>query len=150
MSCLLEVIFTGWRKTGKLDLEVVETAVRGTMHRAGTAVLSELLSSPEAAPPQAPCACGQQAPYHDTRPKQLTTVVGEVRFERAYYVCSACRRGQSPRDRELDVVRTACSPGVRRMTALVGSETSFEQGREQLESWPLSTSPAAATCDDSK
>ena len=102
------------------------------MHRAGAAVLSELLSSSEAAPPQAPCVCGQQAPCHDTRPKQLTTVVGEVRFERAYYVCSACGRGQSPRDRELDVEGTACSPGVRRMTALVGSETSFEQGREQL------------------
>ncbi len=133
MNHLLEVIFTGWRKSGKLDLEAVETATRMTMHRAGAALLSELLSSSEAAPRKVPCGCGAQAPYHDTRPKQLNTVVGEVCFERAYYVCPQCRRGQCPRDAELDVVRTACSPGVRRMMALIGRETSFEQGREQLE-----------------
>ena len=50
MNHLLEVIFSGWRKSGKLDLEAVETATRTTMHRAGAAVLSELLSSSEAAP----------------------------------------------------------------------------------------------------
>ena len=133
MRQLLKVIFSGRRKSGQFDLEAVETATRGAMHRAGAAVLSELLSCSEAAPRQQPCACGQQACYHDTRPKQLTTVLGEVRFERAYFVCPHCRRGQCPRDAELDVVRSACSPGVRRMMALVGSETSFEQGREQLE-----------------
>ena len=133
MSRLLEVVFSGRRKTGKLDLEAVETATRSAMHRAGAAVLSELLSSSEAVPREVPCACGAQAPYHDTRPKQLTTVVGAVCFERAYYRCPHCHQGQSPRDRELDVEGTECSPGVRRMMALAGSETSFEQGREQLE-----------------
>ena len=100
MNQLLEVIFRGRRPSGRCDLEAVETAVRRTMHRAGAAVVSELLSSSETVPRQAPCACGQQASYHDTRPKQFTTVVGEVRFERAYYVCSACARGQSPRHAE--------------------------------------------------
>ena len=133
MNQLLAVIFTGWRKSGQLDLEAVEMATRAAMHRAGAVVLSELLSCSEVAPREVPCACGEPAHYHDTRPKQLTTVMGPVRFERAYYVCPHCRQGQSPRDAELDVVHTACSPGVRRMMALVGSETSFEQGREQLE-----------------
>ena len=133
MTQLLGVIFRGQRRGDPLDLEAVETAVRGTMHRAGTTLLSKLLSSSETVPSRIPCACGQQACYRDTRPKQLTTVVGEVRFERAYYLCSTCRRGQSPRDRELDIAGAACSPGVRRMMALVGSETSFEQGREQLD-----------------
>jgi hypothetical protein len=103
------------------------------MHRAGAAVLSGLLSSSEAPPRAVPCGCGRQAQYHDTRPKQLLTVVGRVEFERAYYRCPHCRRSQSPRDRELDVEATACSPGVRRMIAVVGSETSFTHGREQLE-----------------
>ena len=133
MTQLLGVIFRSQRRGDPLDLEAVETAVRGTMHRAGTTLLSKLLSSSETVPSRIPCPCGQQACYRDTRPKQLTTVVGEVRFERAYYLCSTCRRGQSPRDRELDIEGTACSPGVRRMMALVGSATSFEQGREQLD-----------------
>ena len=127
------MIFRGRRGSGPFDFEAVETATRAAMHRAGTAVLSELLSSSQAASAQVPCRCGQQALYHDTRTKQLLTAVGAVEFQRAYYVCPHCRRGQSPRDSELDVEGTACSPGVRRMMALVGSETSFEQGREQLE-----------------
>ncbi len=127
------MIFRGRRHGGPLDLEAVETATRSAMHRAGAAVLSPLLSSPEAVPHEAPCPRGQQARYHDTRPKQRLTALGAVEFQRAYYLCPHCQRGQCPRDAELDVAGCACSPGVRRMMALVGSETSFEQGREQLE-----------------
>jgi hypothetical protein len=127
------VVFAGGRKTGRLDLEAVELLVRGSMHRAGAEILGRLLSSPSPPASQTPCGCGHLAQYHDTRPKQLLTAVGPVRFERGYYVCPHCRQGQSPRDRELDVEGMACSPGVRRMTAVVGSESSFEQGREQLQ-----------------
>jgi hypothetical protein len=63
----------------------------------------------------------------------LLTALGMVEFERAYYTCPRCRQGHSPRDRELDVEGTECSPGVCRMMSLVGSESSFEQSREQLE-----------------
>ena len=68
-----------------------------------------------------------------TGPGALLTALGPVRFQRAYYVCPHCHQGQSPRDRELDVEGVSCSPGVRRMMAVVGSESSFDQGREQLE-----------------
>jgi len=108
-------------------------AVRSSMHRAGAAALSRLLSMDARHPEQVDCACGQQARYHDTRPKQLLTVLGPLQIERAYYHCAHCRQGHSPRDRELDVAGTECSPGVRRMLAVVGSESSFEQGRAQLQ-----------------
>jgi hypothetical protein len=49
---LLAVIFTGWRKSGKLDLEGVEMATRAAMHRAGTVVLGQLLSCSETVPLQ--------------------------------------------------------------------------------------------------
>jgi hypothetical protein len=133
VSRLLAVIFADWRKNGTLDLEAVEMATRTAMHRAGAAVLSELLAGSEAPERAVPCACGHSAQYHDTRPKQLQTAVGRVRYQRAYYRCPHCHQGQSPRDRELDVEGTECSPGVRRMMAMVGSETSFAHGRQQLE-----------------
>lgn len=60
-------------------------------------------------------------------------MLGEVVVERPYYHCIRCGRGFAPRDRELDVESTQHSPGVRRMTALVGSETSFERGRVLLD-----------------
>ena len=126
------MILRDQHNSGKQDLEAIEMATRATMHRAGAAVLSKLLSCSDAEPPAVPCSCGRQARYYDTRPKKLLTAVGEVEFERAYYRCPHCHHGQIPRDRELDVEATAYSPGVRRMMGVVGSETSFEQGREQL------------------
>jgi hypothetical protein len=131
---LLAVILAAQRNSGELDLEAIETATRDAMHRAGAALLSKLLSSSEAAPPTVPCPrCGRAARYHDTRPKRLHTVLGAVELERAYYHCPNCHRGLSPLDRKLDIEFTACSPGVRRMIGVVGSETSFEHARLQLE-----------------
>ena len=40
---LLYVVFRGRHKSGHLDLEAVETAVRSAMHHAGSATLTELL-----------------------------------------------------------------------------------------------------------
>ena len=54
MTQLLGVIFRGQRRGDPLDLEAVETAVRGTMHRAGTTLLSKLLSSSETVPSRIP------------------------------------------------------------------------------------------------
>jgi hypothetical protein len=108
-------------------------ALRGSMHRAGAAALSQLLSIEAEHPQRVECGCGQRARYHDTRPKRLLTVLGAVQLRRPYYVCAHCQQGQTPRDGELDVEGTECSPGVRRMLAVVGSESSFEQGRQQLQ-----------------
>jgi hypothetical protein len=107
--------------------------VRGAMHRAGAEILNRLLSEPSPPDAESPCDCGHPARYHDRRPRQLLTALGPVRFERGYYLCPPCRHGHSPRDRELDVEGTEFSPGVRRMMATVGSETSFQHGREQLD-----------------
>ncbi len=60
-------------------------------------------------------------------------MLGEVVVERPYYHCNRCGAGCAPRDQELDVEGTQYSPGVRRMTALVGSETSFDRGRALLD-----------------
>lgn len=96
-------------------------------------MLSGLLAEPGGHAAHVGCSCGAEAHYHDRRGKQLLTAVGPVEFERAYYVCPKCHQGQTRRDRELDVEGTAYSPGVRRMLALVGSDSSFEHAREQLE-----------------
>ncbi len=61
------------------------------------------------------------------------SAVGEVAFLRPWYLCPQCHSGQFPADIALDIENTDLSPGVRRMLALVGSETSFDHGRRQLE-----------------
>ena len=79
VESLLAVIFAGRRKSGGLDLEAVERATRAAMHRAGAAVLEELLAAPDEYPRQVPCGCGGSAQYHENRPKQLLTVLGRVK-----------------------------------------------------------------------
>ena len=128
----MQIVLGDWHKTGAIDLEAVEMLVRESMHRAGALTVQRLLCLPASHARQVPCACGQQARYHETRRKGILTMLGPVVCDRAYFLCPNCHQGQIPRDEELDVVGTECSPGVRRMMAAVGSETSFDGGREQL------------------
>ena len=60
-------------------------------------------------------------------------MLGWIVVERSYYHCKRCGQGVAPRDQQLDVEATQYSPGGRRMTALVGSETSFDRGRLLLD-----------------
>jgi Uncharacterised protein family (UPF0236) len=130
---LLEIIFAGSRKSGHLDLEAIEMATRTAAHQLGAKLLEQLLSGPTEFESAVPCSCGQPARFHETRPKQLLTVLGPITIQRPYYLCSHCHQGQSPRDTELNIRGTEYSPGVRRMMAVVGSDISFEHGREELE-----------------
>lgn len=132
---MLRLVFEDQRKTGRLDLEAVEMAMRAAMHRAGASALSQLLQGNPPGPGarEIPCPCGQQAHYREMRSRRVLTAVGEVEFLRAWYLCPHCHNGQCPADTALDIEKTDLSPGVRRMLALVGSEAPFDHGRRQIE-----------------
>lgn len=114
-------------------MEAVETLVREGMHRAGAMVLSRLLSHGPPEQRTIPCGCGQTAHYKELRFKPIVTVVGPVRFERPYYVCGQCSHAPNPVDAALGVENQEFSPGVRRMTAVAGSDSNFDLAREQIE-----------------
>jgi hypothetical protein len=125
-------VFAARHKQAGTDLEATEMGARAGLHRAGGLLLGQLLKDQDA-PATSPCSCGQPARYYDRRERQLLTALGEVKFERAYYICPQCGEAHSPRDRELNIEGRSCSPGVRRMLATVGSDASFEKGRDQME-----------------
>jgi Uncharacterised protein family (UPF0236) len=132
---LLRVVFSGRRKTGCLDLEALEMAVRSAMHHAGAIALTQLLQFPAPAASQRSilCSCGHTAQYRELRSKPLLTVVGTVDVSRPYYLCQHCHTGQFPADVELDIKDREFSPGVRRMQAVVGAEKPFDHGRQQMK-----------------
>ena len=129
------MIFQERRKTGRLDLEATEMAMRSAMHHAGAAAFRELLQFPVPAAElrTIPCSCGHHARYQELRSKPLLTAVGEVSISRPYYLCPHCHTGQFPTDAELDIEDTESSPGVRRMLATVGQEAAFDHGRQQMK-----------------
>jgi hypothetical protein len=110
-------------------------AMRAAMHQAGAAALSQLLRCEPPGPDQReiPCCCGHKARYREMRSRRVLTAVGQVEFLRPWYLCTHCHNGQFPDDTALDIEKTDLSPGVRRMLALVGSATSFDHGRQQIE-----------------
>ena len=110
-------------------------AFRAALHQAGAAALAQLLQFPEPAADQRliPCPCGHQAHYRELRMRRILTVLGEVELNRPWYLCPKCHNGQFPVDRQLDVENLDCSPGVRRMQALVGQQAPFDHGREQMK-----------------
>jgi len=110
-------------------------AFRAALHQAGAAALSRLLQFPEPAADQrsVPCPCGSQARYRELRSRRILTALGEVELTRPWYLCPRCHHGQFPVDRQLDVENCDCSPGVRRMDAIVGQQGPFDRGRQQMK-----------------
>ena len=110
-------------------------AIRAALHQAGATALSQLLRFPEPAADQRtiPCPCGSQAHYRELRSRRILTALGEVELTRPWYLCPFCHHGQFPVDHRLDIENRDCSPGVRRMDAIVGQQGPFDRGREQMK-----------------
>jgi hypothetical protein len=75
---LLQVVVTGYRKSGQMDLEAVEMLVRESMHRAGAVALERLLSMPARQAERMTCSCDQVAQHHGKRAKNILTALGPV------------------------------------------------------------------------
>jgi hypothetical protein len=118
----------------ELDFEALEVALRQrTLGLAARAIEQRLNADlSDQSSPQLDCDCGKRARYAGRRAKQVQTVLGQLRPERAYYHCSYCGHGFCPRDQQLGIENTLLSPALTRMTGSVGAMVSFEEGSELL------------------
>jgi len=112
----------------------VETAARrGALAVAARAVARRLNADhTDPAGPTLPCRCGHTAHYAGRKAKTVLTALGELRLERAYYPCNACRSGFCPRDRVLGVDGVSLSPAVTRMVGTAAARVSFAEGSALL------------------
>lgn len=112
----------------------METAARrGALAVAARAVARRLNADhTDHAGPTLPCRCGHTAHYAGRKAKTVLTALGELRLERAYYHCNACRSGFCPRDRVLGVDGVSLSPAVTRMVGTAAALVSFAEGSELL------------------
>jgi len=108
--------------------------VRHSMHEVGGVLLEKLLAADDGyRGHRIDCGKAHRATFVDHRSKTLQTVLSKVELRRAYYHCQDCQQGSIPRDRELDIVATSFSPGMRRLMGRVGSKEPFDEGRQDLE-----------------
>lgn len=64
--------------------------------------------------------------------KDLLTILGPVSYRRSRFQCPRCHRTRYPGDEALGVQNTTRSPGLRRMMARAGSQSTFKEGCEDL------------------
>lgn len=132
---MVERVFQEMGQNGHLDLEASEMAIRAASHGIGGRLLENLLNADGGRyqGSSLPCGQGHRACFVEFRNKELLTVLAPVDVRRAYYYCEICDAGVIPKDRELDIVHSSFSPGVRRMMGQVGGKEAFEEGRKDLE-----------------
>jgi hypothetical protein len=78
--------------------------------------------------------CGGTAEFHSHRVHTSLSLVGPVRYRRAYYLCRCCGKGLFPFDRDAGLTTRDLTPALERITTLAGAVAdSFEKGAELLE-----------------
>lgn len=119
----------------RADLEAWETALRTAVLAGGAKVLAELLQGVGSGktPGAIFCTCGSRMESCGLKAKELLTILGPVAYERSMFQCPVCRATRYPGDEELDIVGTTRSPGVRRMMARAGSQSTFKESGEDLK-----------------
>ena len=117
------------------DLEAWETALRAAVLCAGANVLGELLQGVGVGRVGRAilCPCGVRMESQGLKQKELLTMLGPVVYDRSMFQCPACGATRYPGDEQLDLVGTTRSPGLRRMMARAGSQSTFKEGREDLK-----------------
>jgi hypothetical protein len=78
------------------------------------------------------CTCGATMESRGLKTKEILTILGPVSYSRSMFTCPACNTVRYPGDEALGVVNTTRSPGLRRMMARAGSQSTFREGRDDL------------------
>ena len=78
--------------------------------------------------------CRQTAEFHSHRWHTSLSLVGLIRYRRAYYLCRRCGKGLFPFDRDAGLTTRNLTPALERVATLAGAVAdSFEKAAELLE-----------------
>jgi len=96
--------------------------------------------------------CDQAAEFHSHRWHTSYSLVGPIRYRRAYYLCRRCGKGLFPFDREAGLTTRDLTPALERVTTLAGAVAdSFEKAAElvaEMAGVRLSESTVERTTED--
>jgi hypothetical protein len=108
--------------------------LRAAVLSAGAKALSELICSIGSGRRDEPlyCSCGTMMESKGLKSKTILTILGPAFYSRSMFRCPSCKKLRFPGDEELDVVGTTRSPGMRRMMARAGSQSTFKEGCEDI------------------
>jgi len=128
-------------KTGQpKSLSEMERGIRQAMMKLGRFLMGSWLALQESQYPEKSrrCPhCGEEATYQYKRKATLLTIVGQVSYRRAYYLCAQCHRGHYPLDDQLGLRPGELSAEMESLTAMTGVQLPFEQSSQLFEELTL-------------
>ena len=128
-------------KTGQpKSLSDMERNIRQMLLKLGQFLLSAWLALQENGYPAetSPCPhCGRPASYQFKRSAMLLTLLGQVEYNRAYYLCPACQQGHCPLDQKLGLRPGQISAELESLTGMTGAQLPFGQSGQLFEALTL-------------
>jgi hypothetical protein len=122
------------------SLSEMERNIRTMLLKVGQFLLSSWLALQETTYPaetsQCP-HCGGQADYQFQRAGTLLTILGQVEYKRAYYVCPGCQQGHFPLDQKLGLRPGQMSAELESLSGMTGAQLPFGQGSNLFEALTL-------------
>lgn len=95
----IEELLDWHETTDRPTLSQIEGQVLRWRQKVSEGVTEQIIANQETVKPkgrQLCPECGQQMKYKDRQGKLVSSWVGELRLERAYYHCSSCKKGLFP------------------------------------------------------
>ncbi len=122
------------------SLSEMERNIRIMLLKVGQFLLSSWLALQETAYPAetSECPhCGGQADYQFQRAGTLLTILGQIEYKRAYYVCPECQQGHYPLDQKLGLRPGQMSAELESLSGMTGAQLPFGQGSNLFEALTL-------------
>jgi hypothetical protein len=122
------------------SLSEMERNIRTMLLKVGQFLLSSWLALQEPLYPEetSECPhCGGQADYQFKRAGTLLTILAQIEYKRAYYLCAGCQKGHYPLDQKLGLRPGQMSAELESLAGMTGAQLPFEQGSGLFESLTL-------------
>lgn len=122
------------------SLSEIERSIREMLLKIGQFLLTSWLALQNNKYPEKEIECiycGAEAEYQYQRPGTLLTILGQVSYKRAYYVCPYCRQGHYPLDKRLGLRPGQISAELESLSGMTGTQMPFEQSSQLFEALTL-------------
>jgi len=122
------------------SLSEIERSIREMLLKVGQFLLTSWLAMQRNKYPEKEIEClycGAEAEYQYQRPAKLLTILGQVNYKRAYYVCPYCRQGHYPLDKRLGLRPGQISAELESLSGMTGTQMPFEQSSQLFEALTL-------------
>ena len=122
------------------SLSEMEQKIRTMLLKVGQFLLSSWLALQESSTPTEAVECphcGAQAQYRCKREGTLLTILGQVEYKRAYYLCPDCQQGHYPLDQQLGLRPGQISAELESLSGMTGAQLPFGQGSQLFEALTL-------------